>query len=60
VVEREDWTVSGIRSAVGAAIADRSLGEAAGRLRSEIEAMPLPYEILPQLEALAGGTVAIE
>jgi UDP:flavonoid glycosyltransferase YjiC (YdhE family) len=60
VVEREDWTVHGIRAAVEAAIADRSLGEAAGRLRSEIEAMPLPYEILPQLEALAGGTVPIE
>ena len=55
VVEREAWTVPGIRSAVEAALADPSLGEAAGRLRSEIEAMPLPYEVLPRLEALAGS-----
>jgi len=54
VVEREAWTVPAIRSAVEEALADPSLGEAAGRLRSEIEAMPLPYEVLPRLEALAG------
>ncbi len=56
VVEREAWTAPLIRAAAEEALADPSLGVAAGRLRSEIEAMPLPYEVLPRLEALAGGT----
>ena len=55
VVERDAWTVPAIRAAVEAGLHDRSLARAAGRLRSEIEAMPLPSEILPRLEALAGG-----
>jgi UDP:flavonoid glycosyltransferase YjiC (YdhE family) len=58
VVERGDWTAPAIRAAVEAALADPSLGVAAGRLRSEIEAMPLPHEVLPWLEALAGNADA--
>jgi UDP:flavonoid glycosyltransferase YjiC (YdhE family) len=58
VVEREGWTVPGIRGAVDAALADPSLAAAAERLRSEIEAMPLPHEVLPRLEALADAADA--
>jgi len=55
VVEREAWTAPGIRAAVDLALADRSLGEAARRLRFEIEAMPMPHQLLPLLEALASA-----
>jgi UDP:flavonoid glycosyltransferase YjiC (YdhE family) len=55
VLERDAWTAPAIGAAVGVALADPSLGEAARRLRSEIEVMPLPHEVLPRLEALAGG-----
>lgn len=55
VIERDGWTVPGIRAVVEAALADETLAAAAERLRSEIEALPLPYEVLPHLEALAAA-----
>jgi UDP:flavonoid glycosyltransferase YjiC (YdhE family) len=55
VVEREAWTAPAIRAAVVGALADRTLAAGAERLRSEIQAMPPPEEVLPQLIALAGG-----
>lgn len=58
VVEREDWTVPRIRAAVEAALDDGSLAAAARRLRSEIDAMPLPQAVLPHLEDLASGANA--
>jgi UDP:flavonoid glycosyltransferase YjiC (YdhE family) len=58
IVERDAWTAAGIRDAVQAALSDPSLAAAARRLRSEIEAMPPPHEVLPRLEALAGRTNA--
>jgi len=59
VVDRDGWTVGGIRAAVETALGDPGLAAAAGRIRAEIEAMPMPHEVLPSLEALvaaaAGG-----
>lgn len=55
VIEREGRTVPGIRAVVEAALADPSLAAAAERLRSEIEAMPLPSAVLSHLEALAAA-----
>ena len=55
VLKRDAWTAPGIRAAVIRALGDPGLAAAAQRLRSEIEAMPPPALVLPDLEALAAS-----
>ena len=44
-----------IRSAVEAALVDPELVRAAGAVAAEIEAMPPPKALVPELERLASG-----